>query len=232
MEEEIFKTGQRLGRTARNDVSFNDIPLPSSAPPLSFFNYAGDVGFTGYRPSELEIWMMMRSRLRHSNLLNDLRHHQDFMDRQQALLSYMEETATEIQALREENISLKMVNEDLSNRLSLLLRATSEHAASVGYSGPGPGLNSVLNGLGRLGLVGGVSGDRGDEVRVDGEIPNAGSEMDSDPVEGSENGMTDPDRVSLPKSISVRSNGYLRTVQTGGSSGGQVNKISSELANS
>ncbi|KAL3501785.1 hypothetical protein ACH5RR_036234 [Cinchona calisaya] len=221
MEKEIPKLGQRCGRTSRNDVSFNNIPSSSSSPPLPFFDYSGDLGFAGYRPSDRE--MMMMSRLRHSDLLNELHHHQDLMDSQHALLSYMEETTKETRALREENVSLKMVNAELTDRLSSLLRATSDHAASVGYSGlgpgPGPDINSVLDGLRRMSLAG---GDWGDDEEADEESPNPNNETVSGPGDESDNAVED--RVSLPKSISVRSNGYLKTVQTGESSGGQVNK--------
>lgn len=210
MEKEISKTGER-----------GDIPFSSPSPPLPFFDYAGDLGLDTFRPSDLEIRRRMMSRLRHSDLLTDLHHHQDLLDRQTATLSYMEEAAKEAQALREENISLKMVNEELTNRLSLLLRATSEYAASVGLSvsGPGPGLgsdsdsdlSSLVHRLGRMGSMSLM------------ERPSLDTVMNSDPVEGSEN--AEVDRVSLPKSISVRSDRNLKNVQTGGSSGGQVYKL-------
>ncbi|XP_027098182.2 uncharacterized protein [Coffea arabica] len=393
MEKEISKTGQRGGRTARNDVSFNNIPLPPASPPLPFINYPGDIGLAPYRLSELEIRMMM-SRLRHSDMLTDLHHHQELIDRQYTVLSYMEETAKEAQALRQEqprikllrladlypedfssndylylesqlrnyiynvqrdpqfsevgdlgslaqqmvktgkntvfplvyrliqlalvlpvatasvervfsamnivktdlrnkmgdewmndclvvyiekdifatieneqilqrfqrmktrrmqlpplryssatttntsnsgsvpgqeNISLKMINAELTNRLSLLLRATSEYAASVELSGlglgPGSDMSSVLHGLDKMSLGDGVNEDRrnrGDDVEGAGENTSQDTMVDTDLAEGSEN--DEVNRVSLPKSISVRSDRKLKTVQTGGSSEGQIYK--------
>ncbi|XP_027096305.1 zinc finger CCCH domain-containing protein 15-like [Coffea arabica] len=228
MEKEISKTGQRGGRTARNDVSFNNIPLPPASPPLPFVNYPGDIGLAPYRLSELEIRMMM-SRLRHSDMLTDLHHHQELIDRQYTVLSYMEETAKEAQALRQENISLKMINAELTNRLSVLLRATSEYAASVELSGlglgPGSDMSSVLHGLDKMNLGDGANEDRrnrGDDVEGAGEDTSQDTTVDTDLAEGSEN--DEVNRVSLPKSISVRSDRKLKTVQTGGSSEGQIYK--------
>lgn len=181
--------------------------------------------------------MMMTSRSNHSDFLKELHHHQDLMDRQHAALSYMEKAAKEAQALREENISLKMFNSYLTNQLAFLQKATSQYAAAaVGSSslglgsapslGPGAGydLNSMLNAMERMSLV----GRRIDEVRQQDcednvENPDPAGFVNLDPVEEKENVV--PDRISLPKSISVRSNVYLRTAQTGGNSGVKANKV-------
>lgn len=168
----------------------------------------------------------MAPRLPPSELLMDLHHHQDLIDRHNAVLGHLKETAKQAQALRQENINLKMVNADLTSRLSLLLRASSDYAASFGFTGmdPGANLDDVLRDLGMMSLGGGMSeGQSWDDLTTEGDSPSPTSVIDSGRVEG--NGDTG-DRVSLPKSISVRSSGYLKQqVPAGGSSGGRVNKV-------
>lgn len=211
MEKENSETGQRGSRIARIDVSPNhNLFSPALQPPLRFVNYAGDVGLPAYRPSELEIGMMPN--LHHSGLLTDLHHHQDLIDRRHAVVSYLEELAKEARASREENMSLKMVNADLTKLLSLLLSATS----GLGQ-GSGSDMGSWPHRLRNMFLGDGLKEDRrsrGDYVEGDGKSPSPDTVVDSDPVEGKEN--AEVNQVSLPKSISVRSDRKLKAVQTGG----------------
>ncbi|KAK6132060.1 hypothetical protein DH2020_034196 [Rehmannia glutinosa] len=100
--------------------------------------------------------------------------HQDLVDRHHRVISHLREVANQAQALRQENVNLKMTNLDLNNRLNLLLNATPFHGVDLGL---------VLDGY--------QDGDRSGGV----------------------------ERVRLPKSISVRSSGYLKAVRAGGSSG-------------
>ncbi|KAL3501784.1 hypothetical protein ACH5RR_036233 [Cinchona calisaya] len=221
MEKESSKTvqgGTSSSRNTNNNISYSSF-LQSS--PSSFLNYQSDGGdFTAY---EREIMMMSPSH--HSDFLADLHHHQDLMDRQNTVLAYMKETAKQAQALRQENINLKMVNAELTNRLNLLIKATSDYyAASFGLSGldPGSDVDSLLNGLSLAGGGGVNEVNAWSDVAAEGDSPSPTSVMDSGGVEGSGDGM--PGRVSLPKSISVRSSGYLKPVQAGGTSSGRVNK--------
>ncbi|CDP00681.1 unnamed protein product [Coffea canephora] len=224
MEKESSKTSVHGGTSnIRRNLSYNDISR-SPSPSPSFLNYESDGGeFTTY---EKEI--MMASRLHQSDLLTDLHHHQDLVDRQNTVLSYMKEAAKQAQALRQENINLKMVNAELTNRLGLLIKATTEYAASFGFSGVDPGLNvdSLLNGLSRMSLADGAGVNEGNAwsgPAADGDSPSPTSVMESGGVEGSGEGT--PGRILLPKSISIRSTGYLKPVQPGGNGGGKVNKV-------
>ncbi|CAI9096116.1 OLC1v1032195C1 [Oldenlandia corymbosa var. corymbosa] len=177
MEGEIAKLGLRGKRIPTGKSSY-DNSLRSS---LLSSQLGSDGGLNTLRPSELQM-MMMTSRSDHSNFLKDLHHRQDVMDRQHAVLTFLEKAAEEAQSLREENIGLKMVNSRLTGELAYLRK---------------PLLIMLRRRLGirSMGLVG--------------EKRELGS---------------NPDRVTLPKSISIRSNGYLKTAQPGGSSGLKANK--------
>ncbi|XP_022853071.1 zinc finger CCCH domain-containing protein 15-like [Olea europaea var. sylvestris] len=150
--------------------------------------------------------------------------HQDLIDRHHAVLSHLHKTAKQIQSLRQDNVNLKMANIDLNHRLNLLLGATS----SFGLSGLDPGSSSgwgpVVDGLGKMSL-GGEDG-RGGEEEWDNEMTAALSEgLSESPksvVDLGRVGGSGEERVSLPKSISVRSSGYLKTVRAVGMSSGGV----------
>lgn len=186
--------------------------IPQSSSPLSSESTFFDYQFDG-RDFITEREMMLKM---------SLQQHQDLMDRQNAvLLNYLKETAKQAQALRQENVNLKMVNAELTQHLSLLTKSSSENG-TFGLSG----LDSVVSGLSRMSLAG---GNAWNDVAGDGDSPSPTSVMDSRRVEGN------VERVVLPKSISVRSSGYLKSVQAGGSSGIGVglNKVlgSSNISN-
>ncbi|KAI3467042.1 hypothetical protein Pfo_023705 [Paulownia fortunei] len=131
--------------------------------------------------------------------------HQDLMDRHQRVLSHLREVAKQAQALRQENVNLKMANLDLNNGMNLLLNATPFHGQDLG-----PGLDSVVDGLRKMGIGAEEEASSGNEAVA--QSPT--SVMDSG--RGGRGGV---ERVHLPKSISVRSSGYLKAVRAGGSSG-------------
>ncbi|CAN4121753.1 unnamed protein product [Withania somnifera] len=122
------------------------------------------------------------------------------MDRHNRVLSQLLETEKKTLALRQENINLKMANFNLNNRLSLLLR----------YYGPSSGLG-LDNGLRRTDEEMSSDGHSREDVVADRHLSPT-SVMDSGRVES-------VDRVLLPKSISVRSNGYLKTIHAAGAGG-------------
>ncbi|KAK4358368.1 hypothetical protein RND71_023978 [Anisodus tanguticus] len=95
-----------------------------------------------------------------------------------------------------------MVNFNLNNRLSLILEASSDYGPSSGL-----GLN---NGLWSHEEETSSDGHSWEDV-VAGLHLSPTSVMDSGRAEG-------VDRVLLPKSISVRSNGYLKTIHAAGGS--------------
>ncbi|CAI9096120.1 OLC1v1032199C1 [Oldenlandia corymbosa var. corymbosa] len=165
------------------------IPQSSSSESLFLNHHFDGRDFT----SETEMMLMMS---------RSLRQQQELMDRENAVLTnYLKETVKQAQALRQENVNLKMVNSELTNRLTLLMKAVSDYGLSSSS-----GMDSVVSGLSWMCLA-------GNDVGSEGESPSPTSVMDSGRVEGNS------DRVVLPKSISVRSTGYLKSsVQaTGGS---------------
>lgn len=163
-----------------------------------------------------------RFRQNHSSqLLIDQHYQQDLMDRHNRVLSQLLETEKKTLALRQENINLKMANFNLNNRLSLLLKPPT-------VNGPSSGLG-LDNGLQRMQHVGvgheeetSSDGHSWEDVVADRHLSPT-SVMDSGRADG-------VDRVLLPKSISVRSNGYLKTNHAAGGSRPQ-NRIKSSSVN-
>ncbi|KAG8366671.1 hypothetical protein BUALT_Bualt17G0103800 [Buddleja alternifolia] len=142
--------------------------------------------------------------------------HQDLMDRHHRVLSQLNDVASHAQVLRQENVNLKMANRDLKNRLNLMLNAMPFPGVDLG-----PRLDSVLDGLRKLGF------GAEEEGTSQNEVVSMSPTSVMDPGHG---GLGDPERVQLPKSISVRSSGYLKAVRAGGSSGkgGDRSKASNE----
>ncbi|XP_059315941.1 zinc finger CCCH domain-containing protein 15-like [Lycium ferocissimum] len=147
-----------------------------------------------------------------NQLLNINQHYQqDLMDRHNRVLSQLLETEKKTLALRQENINLKMVNFNLNNRLSLLLKASSDY---YGQSSNFPV---------KLREETSSDGHSWEDVVADSHLSPT-SVMDSGRADG-------VDRVQLPKSISVRSNGYLKNIHAaGGSRPKNLTKSSSHTA--
>ncbi|XP_051146146.1 zinc finger CCCH domain-containing protein 15-like [Andrographis paniculata] len=122
---------------------------------------------------------------------------QDFMYRHRGALCHLQDVAQQAQALRQENVNLKVTNLDLNNRLNLMLNPTSFHSADLS-----PDLDSVLNGMRKITVGGSEEG----EIEVARNRP-AASVVDSSPNCLQRGGV---ERFHLPKSISVRSSGYLK----------------------
>lgn len=180
-------------------------------PPLSAEEYGA-----------MELDAMMPSRSLQKEWLMDLYHHQDLTDRHSAVLSLLKDTTKQVQDLRQENINLKMFNADLTNRLSLLLGDTSSDVNTAWFRyrgmslGPDLKVDEVLKGLGMMNL--GTAENRGSGW----ETPLADSPTS---VMDSGRDESNADRASLPKSISVRSDGYPKTLQScGGSREGRIFK--------
>ncbi|KAI7729678.1 hypothetical protein M8C21_031387, partial [Ambrosia artemisiifolia] len=139
---------------------------------------------------------------------------QDLIERRNWCLSNLRVSTKEAEALRQENVSLQRANSELNKQLSdLQLQAASVSAsasaaaavslqnyANVSTFSSG---DSIVNRFGRMKI-----GERGPTV-IDKRVVGRGVE-NVDPVK-----KTGVERVKLPKSISVRSNGYLKTIQAG-----------------
>ncbi|KAF8378661.1 hypothetical protein HHK36_030010 [Tetracentron sinense] len=131
----------------------------------------------------------------------------ELVDRYSLCLTHLQETAKETEALRQENANLRMANKDLIKRFSLLTQASIHYSSiSAGY----PSL-SIVDDFRRLCI-----GDnfRNSRVPEDISVCSPTSVIGSNRFE-----RMDPGRVSLPKSISIRSSGYLKMNQAGGSNG-------------
>ena len=137
--------------------------------------------------------------------------YQDLVNRHNLCLTHLHETTQEAEVLREENSNLRIANRDLSKRLSLLIQIFFQNRfLNSEYSPSG----SIADEFRHLGL-----GDGIDARTWLGEISNVTptSVIESNRVE-----MIDVKRITLPKSISVRSNGYLKMCQPGTSEDGRT----------
>ncbi|GMI74902.1 CALLOSE DEFECTIVE MICROSPORE1 [Hibiscus trionum] len=122
-----------------------------------------------------------------------MQQHQDMINRHSLCLTRFREAAKEAESLRQENTSLRSVNRDLNKQLNALIQASVEdHFASSDYNATPFELVNALGGL----CLGG-----------DGEGEEEVSDMEDE---------VDLERVRLPKSISVRSNGYVKMMSKAG----------------
>ncbi|XVF02206.1 hypothetical protein REPUB_Repub04eG0156000 [Reevesia pubescens] len=138
--------------------------------------------------------------LYHPRLL--MQQHQDMINRHNLCLTGLREAAKEAEALRQENTSLRSVNRDLNKQLSALIQVSVQnHFASSDYNTTPFELVNALQGL----CLGGGGGGGIGEEEVSDESPTSVME-----------GAGDADRIMLPKSISVRSDGYLKMMSQAG----------------
>lgn len=137
--------------------------------------------------------------LHHPRLL--MQQHQDMINRHNLCLTRLRQAAKEAETLRLENTSLRSVNRDLNKQLSAVIQASVQnHFVSSDYNTTPFELVNALQGLC-------LSGDGVGEEEVSDESPTSVME-----------GGVDAERVMLPKSISVRSNGYLKMMNQAGAS--------------
>ncbi|WCJ24453.1 Zinc finger CCCH domain-containing protein 15 [Euphorbia peplus] len=123
---------------------------------------------------------------------------QDLINRNALCFTRLREAAREIESLRLENAALRLANRELSDYLTCLIQASVQnHCLSSEYDKtPFEIVNEDFGDLCNIG------GDEGDQVcEEDDESPTSVIEV--------QNGDSS-ERTSLPKSISVRSNGYLK----------------------
>ncbi|XP_004497021.1 zinc finger CCCH domain-containing protein 15 isoform X2 [Cicer arietinum] len=143
--------------------------------------------------------------------------HQDMVNRHSMCLSRLVETSKEVEALQQENGQLRALNKELQKQLNLLIQASLENRYGSGGGSSGQTQTTpfdVLHGFHSLNL-----GD-GKENCADwnnNNINNNNKDLqevsDESPTSVIENNGVEVERFSLPKSISVRSNGYLKMAQ-------------------
>ncbi|VFQ78175.1 unnamed protein product [Cuscuta campestris] len=134
-------------------------------------------------------------------ILLDRRHHQDLVARQSAVLGNLREMAKQAQALRQENVNLKMANLDLNRRLALLLKASPDYASVHG----GPPEFGVRRKSGPVG-----DQDSAGEGQPWEDLTAAAAALSSSCDRRT---RESPIGITLPKSISVRSRGYVKSAQ-------------------
>lgn len=122
-------------------------------------------------------------------------------------LSNLQESIRELDALRQENENLKQANADLVKRLSLLSQATIQNCL---LSSTHPSMLFV-NDFNRLSL--------GGTVRNNGIAEDVSSISPTSVMEKNRFERRSVEKVPLPKSISVRSNGYLKSNRSDGRNG-------------
>ncbi|XAR71385.1 hypothetical protein NMG60_11028612 [Bertholletia excelsa] len=135
--------------------------------------------------------------------------YQQLYNRYSMCVSHLQDLLKEVEALREENDNLRVANTDLMKRLSLLSQATIQNC----LLSPGHQPLSFINDFNRLSVGGSVR-----EGRVTEEVSTISP---TSVIEHNRfDRRTTTERVTLPKSISVRSSGYLKMTQRGGSNNG------------
>lgn len=137
--------------------------------------------------------------------------HQDLINRHNLCLTHLRETAQHAEVLRHENKNLRIANRDLNKRLNHLIQTSIRNRFADPEYSPS---RLIADEFRRLSL-----GDGNETRSWDDEISNESptSVIESDRVE-----RIDVERITLPKSISVRSNGYLKMSQPGASEGGRT----------
>ncbi|KAG4398043.1 hypothetical protein AAZX31_10G255400 [Glycine max] len=153
--------------------------------------------------------------------------HQDMVNRQSMCLNRLVETSKEVEALREENGLLRAANKELQKQLHLVIQASLENHYGGGDGGSSgqtqPTLFNVLHGFRGLHIGEGNKENYADWNNNNLNIMNNNNSNNKELQEISEesptsvienNNVVEVERFSLPKSISVRSNGYLKTAQS------------------
>lgn len=145
----------------------------------------------------------------HLNHSRSVQEHQEIVNRHSLCLTHLHEATVEAEALRRENTHLRAVNYELNKYLSLFIRLGSP---SADYTAPF-GLPDAFRGL--------SIGDEGSSAWDDVADGSPTSVIESGRVQNVE---VERKRFSLPKSISVRSSGYLKTATQASARGGGVTR--------
>ncbi|CAK9150659.1 unnamed protein product [Ilex paraguariensis] len=129
--------------------------------------------------------------------------YQQLYNRYALCLAHLQKSLKEVDALRQENDTLRLANTDLVRRLSLLSQATIKNCLLS--SGHQP--LSIVNDFNRLNI--------GDESRGSRAVVETSKHISPTRVIENNNQFErrNPESVPLPKSISVRSSGYLKMIQ-------------------
>ncbi|XP_057469677.1 zinc finger CCCH domain-containing protein 14-like [Actinidia eriantha] len=222
MQKEVLRGGETTNKNNSTDSSphlSRNLPLSPSE------NQSESIDFTSFchsmfppssnslsiTPSDCSFDEDVTNSIATENRLHQARfvlEYQQLYNRYSMCLSHLQESLKEIDSLREENDNLRLNNADLVNRLSFLSQATIQNC--LFSSGHQP--LSFINDFNRLSVGGTVR-----DTRINEEIPNISP---TSVIERNRFDRKSTERVTLPKSISVRSSGYLKMTHCGGSNGG------------
>ncbi|KAF6145872.1 hypothetical protein GIB67_028867 [Kingdonia uniflora] len=166
------------------------------------FSVPSSVSLTPYSYNDENAEIAIEDRLYLTRLTLE---YQQLIDRYGLCLTQFQESANESEILRRENLKLRMTIIELNKRLTLQNRYISSGFSNVSS------LTDGFNGL----CIGGGGGDNGiggfsGEISVTSPTSVIGSNNISSSSNRYEKRSVDQ-RVTLPKSISVRSNGYLKS---------------------
>ncbi|KAD2393534.1 hypothetical protein E3N88_40511 [Mikania micrantha] len=132
----------------------------------------------------------------------EFRTFKDLIDRRNRCLTNLRLSTKEAETLRQENLNLQKANSELNKQLSHLQLQAHSTSSLQDYANPTmfPSENSIVNCFGRMKI-----GEKGTTAADKREVREG---ENVDPIK-----KTDTERVKLPKSISVRSKGYLKKIQ-------------------
>ncbi|KAF7134709.1 hypothetical protein RHSIM_Rhsim08G0084000 [Rhododendron simsii] len=159
---------------------------------------------SSYNNNNNDVVSTVDDRLRQASFVLE---YQQLYNRYAMCLAHLQDSLLEVDSLRDDNDALRVANSDLVNRLSLLSQATIQNCLLT--SAPQPPL-SFINDFNRMSIGGNAGMIRENREEI----------CDISPTSVIEHSRFDrrntPERVQLPKSISVRSSGYLKIAQRGG----------------
>ncbi|KAH7852350.1 hypothetical protein Vadar_023761 [Vaccinium darrowii] len=150
--------------------------------------------------------------------------YQQLYNRYAMCLAHLQDSLKEVDSLRDENDALRVANSDLVNRLSLLSQATIQNCLLSNTSHPPLSFNNDFN---RINIGGGNAVIRENREEISNISPTSVIEHNRFDRRGG------PERIQLPKSISVRSSGYLKNAQRAGGNGdpSRGNRVKSPILN-
>ncbi|KAG2709447.1 hypothetical protein I3760_05G239800 [Carya illinoinensis] len=157
---------------------------------------------------------VVSNHLCHSHTVQE---HQEIVNRHSLCLTHLREANREAEALRLENAHLREVNRELNKHLGLLIHASVRNqlgSSSTDYMASLEAFDAFR------GLSIGDEGSAWDDV-ADGSPTSV--------IENRRIQNVDVERFSLPKSISVRSNGYLKTATQANAAGGGRTRSANRL---
>ncbi|CAO2830135.1 unnamed protein product [Amaranthus hypochondriacus] len=212
------KTMNRISSPAQYSDIFNPPPYSSiffhsTSSPTSIVTSSKTSSYDNSTPTKESVANAAAKNL--SILMSE---HKDLMKRHALCLKQLQKTFKEAENLRQENTNLRMANLELGNQVNLLIQTTLKNryqTVSISDYTEQSGSSSLSSSSEKFG--GGYAKERENEGLKEGFVSQSQSPTKLT-MENSESEIEKDEeaRVTLPKSISVRSNGFLKMNQTSG----------------